>query len=99
MHLDADAVSRLLKYGETPVYLSADDLEWDNKGPVAEEEMLVAKNTEDRRRIQRADERRRERKAMRDGEVECQPEEEVERDARKVCFKPLPKERKMVKKE
>ena len=35
MHLDADAVSRLLKFGETPKYLS-DDLEWD-KGPVSEE--------------------------------------------------------------
>ena len=65
MHLDADAVSRLLKFGETPVYLSADDLEWD-KGPVTEEEMLVAKDMEARRlrRIQRAEVRRRERKAM-----------------------------------
>ena len=42
MHLDADAVSRLLKFGEEPVYLSADDLEWD-KGPVTEEEILVAR--------------------------------------------------------
>ena len=32
MHLDADTVTRVLKYVETPVYLSADNLEWE-KGP------------------------------------------------------------------
>ena len=59
MHLDADAVSRLLKFGETPRYLSADDLEWD-KGPVSEEELLVAKDLEAkrRRRILRSESRR-----------------------------------------
>ena len=41
MHLDANAMSRLLKFGEIPKYLSADNLEWD-KGPVPEEELLVA---------------------------------------------------------
>ena len=29
LHLDGNAVSCLLKSGEMPVYLSADDLEWD----------------------------------------------------------------------
>ena len=59
LHLDADAVSRLLKFGEMPVYLSADELEWD-KGPVSEEEMLVVKDMQARklRRIQRAELRR-----------------------------------------
>ena len=66
MHLDADAVSRLMKFGETPVYLSGDDLEWDN-APVSEEEILVAKDIEARRRrrIQRAETRKQERQAMR----------------------------------
>ena len=45
MHLDADAVSRQLRFGETPTYLSAGNLEWD-KGPVSEEELLVAKDLE-----------------------------------------------------
>ena len=48
-----------------PVYLSADELEWD-KGPVSEEEMLVAKDMQARklRRIQRAESRRLERREM-----------------------------------
>ena len=55
IYLDANAVNRLLKFGETPRYLSADDLEWDKKGPVSEEELLVAKDLEAirRRRILR----------------------------------------------
>jgi hypothetical protein len=59
IHLDADAVSRLLKCGENPVYLNADDLEWD-KGPVTEEEMMVAKDIAEKRlrRIQRADDKK-----------------------------------------
>jgi hypothetical protein len=71
LHLDADAVSRLLKFGETPEYLSADDLETD-KGPVTEEEMLVAKDLADkkRRRIQRAEERKAERREMQAGTQE-----------------------------
>ena len=56
MHMGADAVSRLMMIGETPRYLSADDLEWD-KGPVSEEELLVAKelDAERRRRVLRSD--------------------------------------------
>lgn len=37
MQLDADTVSRLLKIGEEPVYLSENDLEWAG-------EVFVAKN-------------------------------------------------------
>jgi hypothetical protein len=43
MHMDADAVSRLLKFGEVPECRSADSLEWD-KGPVTEEAVLVARD-------------------------------------------------------
>ena len=66
MHLDADAVSRLMKFGEAAVYLSANDLEW-VKGPVSEEEILVAKDIEAhrRRRIQRAETRKQEGQEMR----------------------------------
>jgi hypothetical protein len=56
MHLDADAVSRLLKFGEVPEYHSADFLEWD-KGPVTEEEVLIARDLAEKksRRMRRAE--------------------------------------------
>lgn len=59
LHLDTDAVSRLLKFGEVPIYLSADYLEMD-KVPASEIEMMVAKDMAAKklRRIQRAEERK-----------------------------------------
>jgi hypothetical protein len=61
LHLDADGVSRLLHKGEQPKYLTVDDLEED-KGPVTEEEMLLAKDLADKkaRRVERADAKREE---------------------------------------
>ena len=56
IHIDADAVSRLLKFGEKPTYLTVDDLEWDT-GPVGEEEIQIAKDLDERRK-------RRQRKAI-----------------------------------
>jgi len=58
-HMDADAVSRLLRKGEEPQYLTADDLEWD-KGVVTEEDILLAQDMERKRakRIARAEKRR-----------------------------------------
>jgi hypothetical protein len=49
VHIDADAVSRLLKFGKKPVYLSVDDLELD-RGPVGEEEIQIAKDLDGRKR-------------------------------------------------
>jgi len=65
LHLDADGVSRLLHKGEQPEYLTADDLEED-KGPVSEEEMLLAKDwaAKRERRAARAEERRVERERL-----------------------------------
>lgn len=74
MHLDTDAGSRLLKFGETPTYLSEDDLKWD-KGPVTEEVLLlVAKDMATRKiilRIERSKVRRLEENAMQEPEEEC----------------------------
>jgi hypothetical protein len=58
LHLDADAVSRLLKCGEEPTYLDADVLEVD-KGPVTEIEALIARDLAERtvRRIRLAEKR------------------------------------------
>jgi hypothetical protein len=70
MHLDADAVSRLLKFGEVPDYHDADTLEWD-KGPITEEEALVARDLAEKRtrRMQRAELRLLEKRRGREGEL------------------------------
>ena len=95
MHLDADAVSRLLKFGEEPVYLNADDLEWD-KGPVTEEEVLVAKDMAARRlrRIERSKERKLKIQAEKDGSRQLTDEE-----GQPTRFQPLTEEEKLHRKE
>ena len=44
LHVDADAVSRLLKLGEQPQYLDKDSLEWD-KGPVTDDRRCRSQKT------------------------------------------------------
>lgn len=58
-HVDADAVSRLFRRGETPVYSTADDLE-DDKGVPTEEEVMWVKDQEVKknRRMAKAMERK-----------------------------------------
>jgi hypothetical protein len=73
IHLDADAVSRLTKFGEKPTYLSVDDLEWD-RGPVGEEELQIAKDLDERRR-------RKQRKA-----IDRKAEEALKRQAQQVSL-------------
>lgn len=87
VHYDADAVSRLLRKGEEPEFLTADDLEWD-KGIPDEMMKQVARDMEAkaRRRIARIAQTKRdkeEKKLKKDGEevetksmaiMGCEPE-------------------------
>ena len=70
LHVDADAVSRLLKLGEQPQYLDKDSLEWD-KGPITDEEMMISKDLAEkkRRRIERAELRKKLKRLDREGKV------------------------------